>query len=471
MSEYTSEELQKLAKPALRHAELINLARTENPNKAYELASIRWPRRQAKAARFLAMLRRDHGQRAFEALITQAEHAQPKGMEHAQGGNAMVKLDSLYPEGMRNVFFAPHEHTSDKLIFLLVGGDGKVTKKVNLQEEVNRLKIDLEQTRILVRRIVDAMLAQWATPKVKQFSYGGIWASAILAVRTYLSDDNDYYKKVLAATIVYNGGCSKDPVDLLTAVIPQDEIAKVEQTDEDKNRMSGLMPDKSLQLVIDHALKYFTIEELEELWRQMLQMRMRENFVTVCIVEWWKNLKIDGKYLNNRKVVEEISRQCLVRDLKNLLSEDGDTLRYTWPGHHLKITNDKYLEMLESLASSCWDWCRLEEGRECFEDMLINCLARGQAAKASIILARFGRYFHLCSFEVTLCKRVQFEESLHRLMRGAIDCAIDSRNFGVASALAEYLGEIDQADELRQKARHLKQMVALDFTFYTRAGN
>lgn len=468
MPEYTSEELQKLAKPALRHAELIHLARTETPNKAYELASTRWPRRQAKAARFLAMLRRDHGQRAFEALITQTEHAQPNGMEHAQGDGVMVTLDSLYPDGVRNVVFAPHAHTPDRLAVWLVANDGQVTKGVNFQEEVNRLKLDSKQTQTLVRRIIDAMLAQWSTPKVKQFSYGGIWASAMLAVRTHLAD-NEYYKKVLAATIVYHGGCSKDPVGLLTAVIPQEEIAKVEQTDEDKNRLSGLMPDKSLQLVIDHALKYFTIEELEDLWRQMLQMRMRENFVTVCIVEWWKNLKIDGKYLSNRKVVEETSRQCLVRDLKNLLSEDGDTLRYTWLGHHLKITDEGYLEMLESLASSRWDWCRSEEGQECFEDMLVNCLARGQAAKASIILARFGRYFRLCSFEVTLCERAKFEESLHRLMRGAIECAVDNRSFGVASALAEYLGENEQADKLHQKARHLKQKSALDFTFYTRA--
>ena len=125
MPEHTSEELQKLAKPALRHAELIYLARTETPNKAYELALIRWPRRQAKAARFLAILRRDHGQRAFEALITQTEHAQPNGMEHAQGGNAMVTLDSLYPDGVRNVVFAPHAHTPDRLMARKVAGEYK----------------------------------------------------------------------------------------------------------------------------------------------------------------------------------------------------------------------------------------------------------------------------------------------------------------------------------------------------------
>lgn len=467
MPEHTSEELQKLAKPALRHAELIYLARTETPNKAYELALIRWPRRQAKAARFLAILRRDHGQRAFEALITQTEHAHPNGMEHAQGGNAMVTLDSLYPDGVRNVVFAPHAHTPDRLCFWLVDNNGKVMKKVKFQEEIDRLNLDSKQTQILVRRIIDAMIAQFANPKVRQVS-GEIWASAMLAVRTYFPDDNEYYKKVFAPTIIYHGGCSRDPVNLLEAIIPHEEIAKLEQTiytEEDENHLARVLPDKALQLVIDHGLKYFTVEEMQDLWHQMLQMRMRENYATAFIVEWWKNLKIDDKYLSDREVVKEIIRQCLVRELKDLLSQNRDTLYH---GLHLNITGESYLRMLESLALSCWEWCRSEEGRECFEDLLMNCMARGQVAKASIILARLGSRFGLCSFEVTLCERVKFEESLHRLVWGAIEYAVDNRNFGVASALAEYLGENELADELREKARHLDQKLTFDFIFYTR---
>ena len=77
MPEQSLDELKRLSLPALRHAELVNLARTESPNKAYELASVRWPRRQAKATRFLAMVRRNHGPEALEAFI----------MEHAQGGS------------------------------------------------------------------------------------------------------------------------------------------------------------------------------------------------------------------------------------------------------------------------------------------------------------------------------------------------------------------------------------------------
>ncbi|MCX6784352.1 MAG: hypothetical protein NTV81_00200 [Candidatus Komeilibacteria bacterium] len=467
--EHNLAELQELAKPALQHVELINLARIETPSQAYELALSRWPRRQAKATRFLAMLRRDHGQGAFEALITPTEHARPNGTEHAQG-EKMVMLDSLYPDGVRNVVFKPHAHTADRLaIWFLTTGEQP--REVSFQEEVNRLNLDTEQTQVLVRRIVDAMLAQWATPKANQFSYGGIWASAMLAVRTYLADDSELYKKVLATTIMYHGGCSKDPTNLLTAVISQEELAKVKQTEEDKNRLSGMMPDKSLQMVIDHALKYFTPEELDDLWRQMLQMRVREGFITGCIVEWWEHLKIDGEYIRDRKITKEASQYCLTRDLKILLSQEYDTLSVNATASyvHLKISSEKYLQMLESVASNCHEWCESEEGQEYFEGVLMNCLARGQAAKASITLARFGRHFNFCSWQVTLCEQVKFEKSLHRLMRGAIELAVNNRNFGVASALAEYLGEEEQADDLRQKARHSKQKVALDFTFYTRA--
>lgn len=61
------DELKKLAGPALRHVELVNLARTGNsPSEVQRVAAARWPRRQAKAARFLAMVLRDHGNDVFE---------------------------------------------------------------------------------------------------------------------------------------------------------------------------------------------------------------------------------------------------------------------------------------------------------------------------------------------------------------------------------------------------------------------
>lgn len=72
------EELQKLASPALHHAELVELAKKHSPTKAQEIASGRWPRRQARACRFLAVMRRDFPE-AFKVFIVHhpSEQARP----------------------------------------------------------------------------------------------------------------------------------------------------------------------------------------------------------------------------------------------------------------------------------------------------------------------------------------------------------------------------------------------------------
>ncbi len=74
MLEHTQDELQKLAVPALRHAELVQLARTKRPNEARNIAHTSgWPRRQVRAVKFLATLVRDYGPGALDALITSME--------------------------------------------------------------------------------------------------------------------------------------------------------------------------------------------------------------------------------------------------------------------------------------------------------------------------------------------------------------------------------------------------------------
>jgi hypothetical protein len=75
------DELKKLAHPALRYVELVTLAGAESPNSAHKIAMARWPRRQAKACRFLAILRRDHP-KAFMAFI---HHQSTLDSEQARG--------------------------------------------------------------------------------------------------------------------------------------------------------------------------------------------------------------------------------------------------------------------------------------------------------------------------------------------------------------------------------------------------
>lgn len=74
MPEHSLDELRKLATPALRHAELVQIARTKRPNEARTTAhNAGWPRRQVRAVKFLATLVRDYGTGALEALITSME--------------------------------------------------------------------------------------------------------------------------------------------------------------------------------------------------------------------------------------------------------------------------------------------------------------------------------------------------------------------------------------------------------------
>lgn len=81
MPQQSEDELKRLAHPALAHAELVSLASQHSPSKAQELAGGRWPRRQARACRFLAMLRRDYPE-AFEVYINHpSEQAHPDNPE------------------------------------------------------------------------------------------------------------------------------------------------------------------------------------------------------------------------------------------------------------------------------------------------------------------------------------------------------------------------------------------------------
>ena len=84
----TLAELKKLSRPALCHVELVDLARDKSPSEVQRIAAARWPRRQAKAARFLAMVRRDHGDDAFEAFVATTNRARSpqEGVEHVRGG-------------------------------------------------------------------------------------------------------------------------------------------------------------------------------------------------------------------------------------------------------------------------------------------------------------------------------------------------------------------------------------------------
>jgi hypothetical protein len=391
------------------------------------------------------MLRRDYGQGAFEALLL--EHARPNGSEHAQGEKSMVKLNDLYPAGVRDVVFGPGAHQADKLTIQFVGKQQEVV----LKDEVARLTLNPDEEKVLVRRILDAMLAQWASPKVKQFYYGTMWQSALVAARHYFPDDRDLYKQLLRATVIYNGGYDKHTCSLAGAVVPE-KLRALREADHGRPPSSQT----SLQLVIDHMLEMgMSAEEVRIIWGEMIKIRFQQNFLSVCIHDWWYGLLVEGKNLN--KDVEEVNRQCTMRELGIL----ADSRKHRCTYHDA----DKFLATVTQMCNATdYDWRQTAEAQEAIEEMLVDCLARGEAGRAYFVLTRFGGRFQFFQDHSGIDVK-EIDQALSRLMRGALERAVELRNFGVASALAEHLGEIDRADELRDKSRHMGQPVALNFAY------
>lgn len=450
MTDQSLEELKKLSYPALHHAELVNLARTETPNKAYEMASLRWPRRQAKATRSLAIIRRDTGIEALESLIT--EHARLKGSEHARKGKESdMKLDTMYPEGVLNVVFTHDFHRrltepAAKTLEISYFADSNKSDRL-VEDEIKRLGLDAKKTKILVRRVLGAMLSQWANPKVNQPSYGEMWASALVAIATYLPEDKELYKKFLIICMIYFGGNAKHPGQITRELLPY-------------------VPGKEhgLQDVIDYMLaKGCTPQEVQQTWDKMLQERTRRGFNVYHIVPWWRDLKLNE---NHRIVAHETAQYYFLHELRQILVE-GDM---DWNGQSNRIGKaDSH--HVESVCFMLWEttneWRKSEGVRDTVEDYFVTCIARGKVGTAFHFLFRLGTAFSLYYFDAhTTDHESSPNAAMAKLMRAAIGKAEELRRFGVAAALAEHVGEIIEADRLREMARELKQPIVLDFMFY-----
>lgn len=453
-AEKTLEELQELAKPALRHAELVRLATVNTPNKAYDKALCRWPRRQATACRFLAIVLRDHGQGAFEALLTSIEHARPGGTEHAQKGNAMSnKMDEWYPEGVKNVVFGPrmnlNQDGTERFQIWFIG----IETKVWLDEEILRLGLDEEGMKTLIRRIVGSTLKSYPLSAVNY----GVWATAARVVRKYGADEKDMYKALLRRTVIHDGHMTDDCVGLAQLLVLEKvrEIAVDDITPPEEG--------KCIQLIIDHMLESgYAREEVTEIWNQMISMRFERGFDSHAIFSWYRSIEFGGK--RDFEIGEVITRKMIFRDLRHLLFEDRD--KVVIPLSRIQLIS-------RMLLRTNYHWRNSVETQEAFENIFIDAFAQGNAGRTFEILARISANLPKSFGEYASCgldDRVKFFENLEKLLRGAVDRAEEIRQYGVACALAEHLGDIENADRLRPMARDFNQRIALDFGFCAKVG-
>lgn len=444
MTEHTLDELTRLAASALRHAELITIARTESPNKAQQIASVRWPMRQAKAARFLAMVARDFGAGAFEALVSSLEHARPAaaGSEHAQE-YVMTAMNELYPENVPNVltWLQGHGEGPDYLGLLHVvpNNDPKILK---FDDEAARLGLDIEGKKTLLRRVIGGMFTHWAKPDVRQLRYGHAWSSARVAAKLYLPDDPELAKKLVLATIAYEGGATKYQNGLVYAFFEGDEANKA-----------------TLQSVIDKLLSCgYTEDEVLAAWGTMLEVRYNHNFHTASIYGFVDGLMVGKQKLN--KAFAPVAAKCVAQDLKQLLV-DGiyDS------GWRPTLLDEWWLVMMDNIIRATVRGQRGVTSAE-FEEMMVHCIARGALSTAMYAFQRFGP--PLGMWENHQGEK-EFHQRMEKYMRGAKDKAVqDLKEFGVACALAEHLGEIDEAERLRGLARRMKQKCVMLPTFYYR---
>lgn len=351
----------------------------------------------------------------------------------------MITLDSLYPVGVQDVVLGPPDVRKAEDLALCAPPPSK-WKAVKLKDEVSRLKLTPGQERELVRRIIDSMLASNA--------YSLTWGAALLAAKAYFGDDKALYKKILVA-IVSLGGFVEDAVSMPSAIVPE----KLDQFRENWPPHS----DVCLQLVIDHMLESgCTEKEVRSIWGKMLRARFERSFLTICIYSWWKGLKIGEKDFATEAM--DVNRQCLMRELQHLTGVVNSRITY--------FSANEYLEMVDNLCHDCgWEWCRSDDIRSAVEDMFIHCFASGQVGRAFAVLHRFGGRFNVFYNEARAGDSSSIEVAMQRLMRGALDKACDDKNYGVATALAEHLGDVTRADQLRELARHLEQPVRLDFAF------
>lgn len=435
MPEHSLEDLKTDSMPALRHAELVSLARRETPNGAYEYALARWPRRQAKAVRFLAILRRDYGNEAFEAFLM--EHARPQGTEHAQGANVMTEqsFDHVFPGGLSRVFIVGNRRDGRGLGLYRHNTHGE-NEYVLLADIQSEHKLTREQMYELVRHVIEQSFKYWERePKMLHPNYCRSALDAYTVYLPQLMDGTSLTKRLLLLT-VRAAGRSNSPRDLICAIL---------EVRDDKGR--------TLQEVISDLATKIPLKEIVAAWADMLQIRDEQSFISEVNAPFWQGLSIDAPVST---IAQSTIQKWAYRDLEF-------ALKTGCRGHDPKHAMD---ELGKLLAACDYTWRRSVQFLDEVEGWVVDCLAQGEGSRAAYVLSRFGKLLGYHEGDAAGRREDKVTGHLKRMARGAVDEAEDRGNFGVASALSEYVGNFMEADRLRLAARARGERCQMDWTFY-----
>jgi hypothetical protein len=461
MPEHTQDELQKLAVPALRHAELVRLARTKRPNEARNIAhNSGWPRRQVRAVKFLATLVRDYGPGALDALITSMEQVRAAKAAPEQA-REKLKMETRLRERYKLL-----TNPVDKLRFLLEndlfddatalieehakgacyfshqypGKDSDRTFLKTPNDYLNRayyacfgsesdssFNFDLEGmattlgwTDEVKLRIVRELLG--GVDRMEgRVSMTTVYA-ALTAARDYLGNEDplarDAEKRTLLSNL-YNG----DVFDMRRVLVGKPERAADSRHE--------------LDLVVDRLVELgMPMEKVRETFLDFLQ-------------------KYGGRW-NLTISLAVAGAKCFVRpdrERDRILWEQCITPY--WP-HYLEKKGSRLLRELCALMN-LMD-LREEESRQRTRVLvggLTSLISKGELTLAFHTVLAIGRYFYYCeSIESDLlAKATTFVQSL---IPDAFALAFDSGEYGIAAALVQQVGEDGCYSEDRLKKQAIE---------------
>lgn len=303
------------------------------------------------------------------------------------------------------------------------------------------LHLNDDDLKTVIRRVLDGMLQYWTGKQSRNRTNDGRhWAAAAFAARTYFPEDKELYKKVLLTSVAQYGGYGMKIEKIAYDLVPN-------PTNE-----------TTLQDLINHLLKSgCTAAEVRTAWKEMVHIRFENKCLTDGMMPWWEGLTVEGKDLT--EVVEEIARKLVMREMRVLLA-DG-----IYEGHDMISLGGfrDHMERIEKLIMQTGsDWFRKnEKKREHMEDFFSFCFAKGYAYMGSYVLSRFGEVFGFWN----PYDKGSYETALVRLMRGGMALAEENHRWGIACAIAEYIGDTENADRFRSLARMSGHKIALKFGF------
>jgi hypothetical protein len=433
MPEQSLEDLKRDSLPALRYAELVCLGRSESPNQAYKKAIAGWPVRQAKAARSLAILRRDYGNEALTAFLM--EHARPFGSEHAQGAETMELFENVLPGGLYGATLTGGIEPGQALALYRhdAGGSSEYTSLDDIERKHNFSRLTMEE---LVLYVIKRSFTYWDSNP--QMLDPGSCRSAINALNVYGWHDEAQteLERTLFLYAVRASGRLQSPRDLIAAVFWN-------------NGNSW-----NLQEVIDYLSAFIPAPDLSKAWVHMLEVRREQRYISEVNAPFWEKLSIDGVPVAT--LAQNTIRTWTFTDL-HIAVETG----------FRSFVINKAMDELERLLKACDpNWRRSEELHSDVEDWLVECLAMGEGSRAAYVMNRFGALLGYHSGNAAGFQSSQVEAHLIRLARTAIEVAGGNAKYGVASALAEFVGDHIVADRFRAYARGRRQPVQLNWTFF-----